>query len=91
MGSTTYLDFLSLKAHKSMYGIDDETYLHQKLELTAPGTITVKMFRVRITNKSIYPTISGTAPPERITVHEKSKKVGGHATVYVEFFCAPPL
>ncbi|KAG8922568.1 hypothetical protein FRC00_007287 [Tulasnella sp. 408] len=60
---------------------DDDAYLDQPLDLKAPGTIRVEMYRVLVTGTAKWKPyqIHETVP----VVHEKSKKAGGHITQFV--------
>ncbi|KIO23825.1 hypothetical protein M407DRAFT_26754 [Tulasnella calospora MUT 4182] len=64
---------------ESVKTTDDDAYLNHSLDRKAPGTIRVEMHRVRVLSRPEAWQPSH-APKPAPTVHERSKKAGGHVT-----------
>lgn len=60
----------------SLETTDNDNYLDLGLELRGPGTVRVQMHRVLVTGQGDWK--AGALPADKIVVHEKSKKAGGH-------------
>ncbi|KAG9042792.1 hypothetical protein FS837_010381 [Tulasnella sp. UAMH 9824] len=64
----------------SLETTDDDAYLDRTLDLKAPGTIRLQIYRVLITGSTKWKPYQ--IPETASVVHERSKKAGGHITQF---------